>query len=52
MATRKLLCDVKIKYPKLLIAINYPIVFMGFKPWVPSWFVSISKPYTVTGELS
>lgn len=47
MAMNNVKVDVSIRHAWLLILINYPLVKMGFEPYVPKICVKVSKPYFV-----
>lgn len=52
MATVQLKVDVSLRHIWLIKLINYPLVALGLKPYVPSMCMRVSKPYSVGGGSS
>lgn len=50
MATVQLKVDVSLRHIWLIKLINYPLVALGFKPYVPDVCMRLSKPYTAKRE--
>jgi hypothetical protein len=47
MAMSNAKVDISIRHMWLIKLINYPLVTMGFYPYVPKMCVNVSKPYFV-----
>ena len=43
--TGKLKIDFTVRYKWLILLINYPLVKLGFEPYVPRICIKMGKPY-------
>ncbi len=50
MATAQLKVDFSLRHVWLIKLINYPLVALGFKPYVPEFCMVVSEPYTTKRE--
>lgn len=48
MANCKLVVNISVRYKWLLMAINFPLVALGFKPVCPRFFLVVSGPRNVS----